>query len=49
MHFDKPGEKFSTEGRKTYAHWPKMKKETKFDEKLFPQKCSFGNVKCKFC
>ena len=48
MHFDKPGEKFSTQGRKTYAHWPKMKKEIKFDEKIFPQKCSFGNVKCNF-
>ena len=48
MHFDKPGEKFSTQGRKTYAHWPKMKTEIKFDEKIFPQKCSFGNVKCNF-
>ena len=48
MHFDKPAEKFSTEGRKIYAHCPKMKKEIKFDEKTFPQKFSFGNVKCNF-
>ena len=34
-HSDKSDENSWTEGRKTYAHCPKMKKETKLDEKFF--------------
>ena len=37
MHFDKPGGKSSTEGRKTYTHCQKRKKEMKFDDKFFPR------------
>ena len=35
QHSGKSDEKFSTEGRKTYAHCPKMKKEIKVDERFF--------------
>ena len=47
-HLSKPDEKSWAEGRKTYAHCPKMKKELWFDRTLFPQKCSQGQVKRNF-
>ena len=34
-HFGKPDENSETEGRKTYAHCPKMKKEIKLNETFF--------------
>ena len=47
-HFGKPDENSWTEGRKTYAHCPKVKKEIKVDEKFFPQKRSYGHFKGNF-